>query len=60
VRHIKKDWYIEVPDTLIGRLLLVVTRFESVPQGFKMMSGEEVNRSAVYFEQYDDNTLFMR
>ena len=60
VRHIKNDWYFEVPDSLLGRLLLVVTRFKAVPQGFKMLSGEEVNRSVVYWEQHDDKTLFLR
>ena len=60
VRHIKDDWYWEVPDELLGRMLLCVTRFTSVPQDFKMFSGEEVNRSAVYLEQYNDKTLFLR
>jgi hypothetical protein len=60
VRHIKDDWYLEVPDYLLGRMLLCVTRFTSTPQGFKMFSGEEVNRSAVYLEQYNDKTLFLR
>ena len=60
VRHIKDDWYLEVPNSLLGRMLLVVTRFTSVPQGFKMFSGEEVNRSAVYFEQYNEKNLFLR
>lgn len=60
VRHIKDDWYLEVPDSLLNRMILAVTRFESVPQGFKMLSGEEVNRSAIYFEQYGQKTLFVR
>jgi hypothetical protein len=60
VRHIKDDWYLEVPDELLGRMLLAVTRFTSVPQDFKMFSGEEVNRSAIYFEQYGEKTLFLR
>ena len=60
VRQIKDNWYFEVPDTLLGRLLLAVTRFKAVPQGFKMLSGEEVNRSVVYWEQHDDKTLFLR
>lgn len=60
VRHIKDDWYFEVPDSLLGRLLLAVTRFKAVPQGFKMLSGEEVNRSVVYWEQHNDKTLFLR
>ena len=60
VRHIKDDWYLEVPDELLGRMLLAVTRFTSVPQDFRMFSGEEVNRSAVYLEQYNEKTLFLR
>lgn len=32
VRHIKNDWYFEVPDSLLGRLILTVTRFKEVPQ----------------------------
>ena len=60
VRHIKDDWYLEVPDSLLGRMMLAVTRFSSVPQEFKMVTGEEVNRSAVYFEQYGEKTIFLR
>ena len=60
VRHIKNDWSLEIPDSLLGRMMLAVTRFASVPQEFKMVTGEEVNRSAVYFEQYGDKTIFLR
>lgn len=60
VRHIKSDWYLEIPDSLLGRMMLAVTRFASVPQEFKMVTGEEVNRSSVYFEQYGDKTIFLR
>ena len=60
VRHIKDDWYLEVPDALLGRMLLAVTRFTSTPQGFKLFSGEEVNRSAIYLEQYGEKTIFLR
>jgi len=60
VRHIKDKWYLEVPDEILGRMMLVVTRFASVPQGFKMLSGEEVNSSSIYLEQYGEKTIFMR
>lgn len=60
VRHIKNDWYFEIPDSLLGRLILAVTRFKAVPQGFKMLGGEEVNRSVVYWEAYDEKTIFLR
>ena len=60
VRHIKDNWYLEVPDSILGRMMLAVTRFASVPQGFKLLSGEEVNRSVIYLEQYGDRRLLMR
>ena len=60
VRHIKDDWYMEVPDSMVGRMMLAVTRFASVPQGFKLLSGEEVNRSTVYLEQYGKKNLLLR
>ena len=60
VRHIKDDWYLEVPDSLLGRMMLAVTRFTSTPQGFRMFSGEEVNHSAIYLEQYGQKSIFMR
>ena len=60
VRHIKDDWYFEVPEHLLGRLLLMVTRFTAVPEKFKMVSGEMVNSSTVYFEQRDEKTLLLR
>jgi len=60
VRHIKDDWYLEVPDSLLGRMMLAVTRFTSTPQGFRMFSGEEVNHSAVYLEQYGPKSIFLR
>lgn len=60
VRHIDKDWYFEVPENMLGKLLLTVTRFTSVPQGFSMFGGEEVQRNAVYFELYNEKTMFLR
>lgn len=60
VRHIEKDWYFEVPESLLGRLLLSVTRFDAVPKGFKMQTGEEVQRNVIYFEKYTDQVLFLR
>lgn len=31
VRHIEDKWYFEVPDSIIGRYLLAVTRLAAVP-----------------------------
>ena len=60
VRHIENKWYFEVPDSLLGRYLLCVTRYTSVPQGFGKFAGEEVNEATVYFEKRDYKTMLLR
>lgn len=60
VRHIEDKWYFEIPSNLVGRLMLVVTRFVSVPQGFAYNLGEEVNENTVYFERPSSKALLMR
>jgi hypothetical protein len=60
VRHIDDQWYFEVPDSIIGRYLLAVTRFTAVPQNFGKFAGEAVNQQTVYFEQRDNKTMLLR
>ncbi|MBR1448265.1 MAG: zinc-dependent metalloprotease [Prevotella sp.] len=60
VRHIEDKYYFEVPDSMLGRLLLCVSRFTAVPQDFGKFPGEEVNNVTVYFEQRDTAQLLMR
>ena len=60
VRHIDDKWYFEVPDSILGRYLLAVTRFTAVPQNFGKFAGEKVNEQTVYFQQRDNNTLLLR
>ena len=60
VRHIEDKWYFEIPENMLKRMFLVVTRFVNVPQGFVKLPGEEVNHNTVYFERRNENTLFLR
>ena len=60
VRHIEDKYYFEVPDSMIGRYILSVTRFTAVPQGFGQFSGEEVSHCTTYFEQRDTSQLLLR
>ena len=59
VRHIENKWYFEVPHDKLGKLFLIVTRFTSVPAGFKYNIGEEVNENVVYLEKHAD-ALWLR
>lgn len=60
VRHIEDNWYFEVPDSLLGRYFLAVTRLAATPQDFGKYAGEEVNEATVYFEKRDDKTMLLR
>jgi hypothetical protein len=60
VRHIEDKYYFDVPNSMLGRLFLCVTRFTAVPQGFGKFAGEEVTDCTVYLEKRDDKTLLMR
>lgn len=60
VRKIEGKYYYDVPDSMLGRLFLCVTRFTAVPQGFGQFAGEEVNHCTVYLEKRDTSALLMR
>ena len=60
VRKIEGKWYFEIPDSLLGRYFLTVTRFTSTPEGFAKYGGEQAGEMTVYFEQRDTSALLMR
>ncbi len=60
VRKIEDKYYFEVPDSMLGRYLLAVTRYTSVPQGFGKFAGEQVNENTLYFEKRDKKTMLLR
>ena len=60
VRHIEDKYYFEIPDSLLGRKLLCVTRFTAVPQQFGQFAGEEITHCTVYFEERDTTSLLLR
>ena len=53
-------WYFEIPDSLLNRYILTVTRYVSTPQGLGNFGGEEVNEQTVYFEKGFGNKLSLR
>lgn len=60
VTKVKKDWYWEIPTSLLGRDILVTSRFISTPAGCKKFGGEQLNEQTVYFELAADSTLLVR
>ena len=45
------NWFVEVPDSILGRMLLTVTRFTSTPAGLEIYGGEQLRNQTVYFEK---------
>ncbi len=55
-----KEWFFEVPKSLLGRRMLTTTRFISVPHGASTYGGEQANQQVVYFEKASNGSLLLR
>jgi hypothetical protein len=56
----EKDWYFEIPDDILGRRILAVTRFVSNTPGASEYGGEEVTEAMVYWEKASNGNLLLR
>ena len=60
VHSLDDKFYFDIPDNLLGRELLAVTRFVKVPGGARKYGGEEVNEQSILFEKGPNQRIFMR
>ena len=60
VRQVDQKWYFEVPDSLLGRYLLTVSRYITTAQGMSSYGGEKINEQTIYFEKGNNNNLMLR
>jgi len=56
----EKDWYFDIPDSLLGRRILAVTRYVSQTAGAGEYGGEEVNENMIYWEKAVNGNLLLR
>ncbi len=56
----EKDWYFEIPDGILGRRILAVTRFVSNTVDAGQYGGEEVNEVMIYWEKAPNGNLLLR
>lgn len=59
VHKINSDYYFEIPDSLIDREFIAITRIAKSPAG-KGYGGEEENRQVLRWEKGPNNKLFLR
>ena len=60
VKFTDNKWYFEIPDSLLNRYILAVTRYVAMPQGGGSFGGEKANEQTLYFEKGPSNKLFLR
>ena len=56
----EKDWYFEIPDSLLGRRILAVTRFVKHTPGASEYGGEMVSNRMIYWEKASNGNLLLR
>lgn len=60
VHKVEDKYYFEIPDSILGREMLAVTRFVKVAGGGRNYGGELVNNQSIAFEKGPNNTVFLR
>lgn len=55
----KNDWFIHIPDSLLGKPFLAVTRFVSTPADLGFHGGELIDSKMLYFEKRE-KTIYLR
>ena len=60
VHKVDDKYYFEIPDSLMGREVLAVTRFTRIAGGGGKYGGEEVNTQSLKFEKGPSNNIFLR
>lgn len=60
VHKVDDKYYFEIPDSIMKRDIMAITRFTRVAGGGGIYGGEEANQQVVQFERGPDNKVFMR
>ncbi|MDB5247836.1 MAG: zinc-dependent metalloprotease [Segetibacter sp.] len=64
VHKVEEKYYFEVPDSILNREIMAVTRYVKVPansgSGRPTYGGEETNEQTIAFEKGPSNNVFMR
>ena len=60
VHKVEDKWYLEIPDSILGREIMAITRFSKVAGGGGVYGGEEANEQTIAWEKGPNNNLFLR
>jgi hypothetical protein len=60
VHKVDDKWYFELPDSVFGREILIITRFVKSPAGSRSYGGELVNEQTMRWEKGPSDNIFLR
>ncbi|SKC17048.1 zinc-dependent metalloprotease [Dyadobacter psychrophilus] len=60
VHKMDEKWYFEIPDSLLDKDIMAVTRYAKTAAGGGIFGGEEVNRQMIRWEKGMDHNLLLR
>ncbi len=60
VHKVDDKYYFEIPDSIMGRDIMAITRFSKVAGGGGVYGGELANQQVIRFEKGPDNKVFTR
>ena len=60
VHQVDEKWYLEIPDSIFNREMLVITRFVRSPAGSRSYGGEKVNEQTIRLEKGPSENVFLR
>ena len=60
VHKVDEKWYFEIPDSLLNREILTITRFNKSPAGSRSYGGEKVNEQTIRWEKGPSDNIFLR
>jgi hypothetical protein len=60
VHKVDDKWYFEIPDSLLNREILAITRFVKSPSGSRSYGGEKVNEQTFRWEKGPSDNIFLR
>ena len=60
ITKVNADWFMEIPDSLLEKDILAITRYTSTPSNSGKFGGEMCNEQVVYFQKGVDGNLLLR
>jgi hypothetical protein len=60
VHYLDDHYFFEIPDSLLGRDILIVNRIAKAPAGTGGYGGDQIGENVVRFEKGKDNKIFLK